>query len=202
MKNLFAKCLAALLVAALLLSPVALMEETPVEPVEAENVTNEAEDATNEAESVTNEAEDAEAETVTNEAEDVATEDAHEEEATEEIVFEDVDEAIEEEDLAELEAEEEYFGEAEEEFVSSDAMDALYGAEPTPDVDGSGNIKLNDTNFPDENFLSYIVDNFDNAPKDGVLSDSELQAITEITIPQSVTDATGVKLLKYLQKLY
>ena len=65
----------------------------------------------------------------------------------------------------------------------------------------AGPSRLNDTNFPDANFRNYIVNNFDNAPKDGVLSDSELRAITEITIPKSVTDATGVKHLKYLQRL-
>ena len=195
MKHLFAKWLSALLIAALLLTPVALMEETPDEPATAEAVVTEA----------------APAEEPVEEPDEEPIEEPDEEpieepvEETDEIIFEDVDVIVGEADAAELEAEEECFEETEAEFVSDEAADALYGAyaNPEPEKDESGNILLNEANFPDKNFRDYLKTNVDKEKPYDALSDDELKwnSVYLWDLPATITDLTGVKFLKTLSGL-
>lgn len=186
MKHLFAKWLSALLIAALLLTPVALMEETPDEPATAEAVVTEA----------------APAEEPVEEPDEEPDEEPVEE--TDEIIFEDVDVIVGEADAAELEAEEECFEETEAEFVSDEAAYALYGADanPEPQKDESGNILLNPANFTDENFRAYLKEKVDKN-SDGALSANELNWYggSLWDLPATITDLTGVKFLTYTTHL-
>ncbi|MBO4579083.1 MAG: S-layer homology domain-containing protein [Clostridiales bacterium] len=53
-------------------------------------------------------------------------------------------------------------------------------------VNAAGSVKINKTNFPDDNFRSYISENFD-TDKDGVLSSSERNAVDNIAVGRSIT---------------
>lgn len=58
-------------------------------------------------------------------------------------------------------------------------------------------VEINDTNFPDPVFQKYVKDNIDKADttgqKDGILSQAERDAVTEINIDnQNCTDLTGI----------
>ncbi|MBO4870715.1 MAG: leucine-rich repeat domain-containing protein [Muribaculaceae bacterium] len=62
-------------------------------------------------------------------------------------------------------------------------------------------VAINSTNFPDSNFRSYISSKFDK-DGNGVLSDSERRAVTEIDVPgKSIRDLTGIKYFGYLTYL-
>ena len=65
-----------------------------------------------------------------------------------------------------------------------------------------GDVAIDATNFPDENFRKYVKDNFDNNPADGVLSQAEIDAVTEINffIPE-ISDLKGVGFFKKLTTL-
>ncbi|MBP5655313.1 MAG: leucine-rich repeat domain-containing protein [Clostridiales bacterium] len=61
-------------------------------------------------------------------------------------------------------------------------------------VSAAEGIAINELNFPDQNFRTYISDNFDKSePKDRFLSQEELAAVTKINIDRgSVFDLTGI----------
>lgn len=72
------------------------------------------------------------------------------------------------------------------------------GASAQADPVGSEFVEINDTNFPDPVFQQYVKDNIDTADttsgkKDGKLSKTERDAVTEINIDnQNCTDLTGI----------
>ena len=68
-------------------------------------------------------------------------------------------------------------------------------------------VEINDTNFPDPVFQKYVKDNIDKADttgqKDGILSQAERDAVTEINIDnQNCTDLTGIAYFANLKILY
>lgn len=68
-------------------------------------------------------------------------------------------------------------------------------------------VEINDTNFPDQDFLQYVKDNIDTADttgqKDGKLSQAERDAVTEISITNTnCTDLTGIAYFANLKILY
>ncbi|MDO5037321.1 MAG: stalk domain-containing protein [Tissierellia bacterium] len=70
-------------------------------------------------------------------------------------------------------------------------------------VFAEGEVAINDTNFPDATFRQYISDNFDtDEPKDGSLSQEELDAVTKIDVEKKeITDLKGLEHFKNLKKL-
>ena len=71
------------------------------------------------------------------------------------------------------------------------------GASAQADPVDSEFVEINDTNFPDPVFQKYVKDNIDKADttgqKDGILSQAERDAVTEINIDnQNCTDLTGI----------
>ena len=63
-------------------------------------------------------------------------------------------------------------------------------------------IELNDTNFPDANFLSYIKNNFDKN-KDGKLSEEEINNVTYISVNgKQIKSLKGIEVFKNLKTLY
>ena len=70
---------------------------------------------------------------------------------------------------------------------------------PGKSVFADGDVKIS-TAFPDANFAKYVADNFDNG--DGVLSQSECQAVTVIDVgSKDISDLTGLKYFTNLEKL-
>ena len=66
----------------------------------------------------------------------------------------------------------------------------------------AGDVVINSTNFPDENFRNYISENCDTY-KDGILSVAEISAVTELNCDGiSVSSLTGVGVFKSLEYLY
>ncbi|MBR2697078.1 MAG: hypothetical protein IKE76_00655, partial [Clostridia bacterium] len=186
METRFIKLLSALLVAMLMLSPVAIMEE--VAPVVAEEPAPAAEEPAPEAEEAAPEAEEpapaAEAEPDQPEADDpeaAAEEDpapaddtepvsAEEEEPLEEIIPEAVDTVIAEAEFTELE-DVDVEG-LSIEGVEEEASDpALY----TPE-----GVSIEAT-FPDPPFRAYVASNFD-GDGDGFLSEEEIDSVGEINL--------------------
>lgn len=68
--------------------------------------------------------------------------------------------------------------------------------EETEEPDGSyeaGSIAIDETNFPDAVFRSYVSDNFD-TNGDGELSPSEIAEVREIEVPEAgISDLTGIE---------
>ncbi|MCF0146129.1 MAG: hypothetical protein HUJ73_06035 [Eubacterium sp.] len=66
----------------------------------------------------------------------------------------------------------------------------------------SGGIAVNETNFPDSVFRSYVKDNFD-TDADGSLSESEIQNITYIGLTgSSAASLQGIEYFTHLTRLY
>ena len=69
-------------------------------------------------------------------------------------------------------------------------------------VSAWGDVEINATNFPDEVFRSYVSSNFD-TDSDNVLSDSELENVTEISVSSmGITTLEGVEYFTALIELY
>ena len=67
-----------------------------------------------------------------------------------------------------------------------------------------GSVKINAVNFPDDNFRTYISDNFDNenGTKDGKLSQDEIAAATAIDVSgKSIRELTGIEYFTALTTL-
>ena len=71
------------------------------------------------------------------------------------------------------------------------------------DDSASGDVKIDDKNFPDPTFRDYVSQNFDKSPRNGKLSQNELDSVTEISISnKSVTSLQGIEWFKNLKELY
>lgn len=134
MKQLFAKLISALLVAALLLTPAAMMEA--------------------------------------------------------EIGSEAVDDIVTEQSSADL-------TEDSDGAASELQYEALYDAEGG---EPEGGIRINVTNFPDMGLRTALSNQYDNAPRDGVLSYPELQKVTSLSL-NPIMNPQGLELLTYLETL-
>ncbi len=62
----------------------------------------------------------------------------------------------------------------------------------------STDVEINVTNFPDDTFRDYVNSNFNNNPRDGVLSQDEISKITNI----SVNGITAIKSLKGIEHFF
>lgn len=145
MKRLFARFLAALLAATLLMTPAAMMEESADAAVSAEPIEESA-----------TAADAGEAEDATVEAEEIADSP---------IAAEDVD-LIENEVSADF-AGEDFEAELPVETVSSPAMDYSGGVYDDGTASNVGTIPINDDTFPDPIFRQYVLDNFDVIDEEG-----------------------------------
>ena len=68
-------------------------------------------------------------------------------------------------------------------------------AEETEDV------KIDETNFPDDTFRDYVKNNCDKN-RDGYLSEEEIKAVTKIDVPKTLTkDLTGIEYITELKTL-
>ena len=68
-------------------------------------------------------------------------------------------------------------------------------AEETEDV------KIDETNFPDDTFRDYVKNNCDKN-RDGYLSEEEIKAVTKIDVPKTLTkDLTGIEYFTELKTL-
>ena len=81
------------------------------------------------------------------------------------------------------------------------------GASAQADSVDSEFVEINNTNFPDPDFLQYVKDNIDTedttGQKDGKLSQAERDAVTEISITNTnCTDLTGIAYFANLKILY
>ena len=63
----------------------------------------------------------------------------------------------------------------------------------------AGDVLINEANFPDAAFLAYVR-TFD-TDSNGILSEAEIAAVTEITIPAAVADATGIQVFTGLTRV-
>ncbi len=73
-----------------------------------------------------------------------------------------------------------------------------------PRIPKTGEVAINETNFPDDSFRKYVSDNCDTV-KDGVLSITELSAVVGINIPYqnaaNVKDMKGTEFFENLESL-
>ena len=70
------------------------------------------------------------------------------------------------------------------------------------DYPGVPGIAIDATNFPDENFRTYVSSNFD-TDKDTYLSDDEIAAVTKIAVSgRNITDLKGIEYFTALTDLY
>lgn len=104
------------------------------------------------------------------------------------------------EDVAEEEAqpEDESVGES-----ANDTILAMEEEEIEGDLfyDGEEGVAINSTNFPDENFRTYISDNFDTV-KDGILSQNEINAVTKMDCDDDrISTLKGIEYFTELQTL-
>ena len=67
-------------------------------------------------------------------------------------------------------------------------------------VFANGDIQINDENFPDKAFQSFVAGNFD-TDNDWVLSTSELEAVTRIDIDYDFYSVSSLKGVEYFTKL-
>ena len=177
MKRLFAKWLSVLLVICLSLTivPTALMEETVEPQVEAFEETT----SVPVEENITEPAENVEEVTDVAEATD----------EVEEIQVDSVDEPVEEDaeafsELPVMEAQDsDEFGQ---EVSDELPIEGEYEAQPL--MAGENTVRINSTNFPDADFRQYVKDNFD-WNGNGWLSDSEINAVTEIYLPHEYSES-------------
>ena len=196
--------LAALLIAALLLTPVAMMEETDAAPT----VTLEETASDIVAEVKTEPEDDADAAQLDTE---------NTVESDEEIVSEPVDTVVDENEdvdllnLPALEAQSEEY-ELDLDAFADQSVEASNASAMLMGVDGD--VIINKANFPDDCFRDDVSRYFDkhdangNSGQDGVLSRDELESITEIFISgdhddrvRNLKDLTGIKLFPNLKRL-
>ena len=70
-----------------------------------------------------------------------------------------------------------------------------------PRIPKNGEVAINKANFPDDTFRKYVKDNLDrDNPKDGVLSQDEINNITEIDV-SVYTDITSLQGIEYFTAL-
>lgn len=89
-----------------------------------------------------------------------------------------------------------------EETVAAETTAVVEEPEPEPDLlraPRAVGLPIDGTSFPDVNFQNF-VNGFD-TDGDGSLSDAELQAVTDMSIPSAVADITGIKLFVNLSTL-
>lgn len=220
MNNILTKWLSALLIAALFMTPVAMMEEAPAgEPVAAET------------------------ETQTEDVPEVVPEDVPEEapeetddvpeaavipEAVDAVVTEacDIDLDVVAEDEAPVEVSDEaeegnaLIPEAQIVEESLDDLAEFEAAEEGLDLECleqvTGDVVVDKNNFPDDVFRQYVLDNFDNNTKDGKLSQAEREAVFFMDFtkkdgngnilfnepcPYNIKDMTGIGLFTNLNNL-
>ena len=73
---------------------------------------------------------------------------------------------------------------------------------PMQTVFAAAGIEINSTNFPDDNFRSYVANDFD-TDANGSLSESEINAVTAIYAAEmNISDLTGIEYFTKLEKLY
>ena len=71
-----------------------------------------------------------------------------------------------------------------------------------PDAALAEAVKINETNFPDENFRDYVLTEIDTSG-DGSLSDTEIATVTMINVSsEGITDLTGIEHFTALTDLY
>ena len=64
-------------------------------------------------------------------------------------------------------------------------------------------VKINDTNFPDDVFREYVTNNWDTNPQDGTLSKTEISSVTYAWLSNyGIEDFTGIENFTYLTELY
>ena len=71
-------------------------------------------------------------------------------------------------------------------------------------AEGTEDVKIDETNFPDDTFRYYVKNNCDKN-RDGYLSEEEIKAVTKIDVPKTLTkDLTGIeyKLAKCCNPIY
>ena len=158
MKTMLTRWLSALLVACLLLSGVAIMEEAPEAAEIVEEVLAEAEEEIVEADEVVE---------LDEEPEDLEEPELEAQEAPEP----EAQEAAEEFELA---------PEEETELAPEEDLDKEEEAE-IPPILAAGAVAINATNFPDAAFRSYISSSFD-TDKNGSLSEEEIEIVREISL--------------------
>ena len=60
-------------------------------------------------------------------------------------------------------------------------------------AEGTEDVKIDETNFPDDTFRYYVKNNCDKN-RDGYLSEEEIKAVTKIDVPKTLTkDLTGIE---------
>ena len=75
------------------------------------------------------------------------------------------------------------------------------GALPAESVYAAGDVEINATNFPDENFRKYVSENIDENG-DGKLSEGEINGCTEIlSAASNIKDHTGIEHFTALEEL-
>ncbi len=86
-------------------------------------------------------------------------------------------------------------------YVGSTVPYDLSGGQLTIRLSDSGGVEINATNFPDDNFRSY-VSNFD-TDSNGVLSDTEIANVTFINVnSMSISSLKGIEYLTALTQIY
>ena len=66
-----------------------------------------------------------------------------------------------------------------------------------------GDVKIDETNFPDASFRRYVTDNFDKAEPKGVLSKAELDEVKKIDVErQGISNLKGIEFFKNLEELH
>ena len=65
-----------------------------------------------------------------------------------------------------------------------------------------GDVVINEDSFPDEAFRTYVLEKIDNNPKDGRLSELEMNRVTEINVYRmGIADLKGIEYFTALEKL-
>ena len=68
-------------------------------------------------------------------------------------------------------------------------------------AEGTEDVKIDETNFPDDTFRDYVKNNCDKN-RDGYLSEEEIKAVTKIDVPKTLTkDLTGIEYITELKTL-
>ena len=68
-------------------------------------------------------------------------------------------------------------------------------------AEGTEDVKIEETNFPDDTFRDYVKNNCDKN-RDGHLSEEEIKAVTKIDVPKTLTkDLTGIEYFTELKTL-
>ena len=68
-------------------------------------------------------------------------------------------------------------------------------------AEGTEDVKIDETNFPDDTFRYYVKNNCDKN-RDGYLSEEEIKAVTKIDVPKTLTkDLTGIEYFTELKTL-